>query len=114
MNARRQVDHQTLSDLELAACIAARDPLAVRLVTQRNNQRLFRAAWSILKNRQEAEDVVQAAYLKAFAAIDRFQGDAALTSWLTRIVINEALERRRADLIAYLASPAVTPPVRRR
>lgn len=97
MSAQRQVDHHSLGDLELAACIAARDPLAVRLVTQRNNQRLFRAAWSILKDRAEAEDAVQAAYLKGFAAIGGFQGGAALATWLTRIVINEALERRRAQ-----------------
>ncbi len=97
MNAQRQVDYQSLSDLELAGCIAARDPVAVRLVTQRNNQRLFRAAWSVLRNRSEAEDAVQAAYLKAFAAIGGFQGGAALATWLTRIVVNEALERRRAD-----------------
>lgn len=96
MSAKRQVDHQTLGDLELAACVAARDPVAVRLVIQRNNQRLFRAAWSILKDRSEAEDAVQAAYLKGFAAIAGFQGGAALATWLTRIVVNEALERRRA------------------
>jgi len=96
MNAQPRVDYETLTDLELAAGLASRDAAAARLVTTRNNQRLFRAAWSILKNRAEAEDAVQSAYLKAFAAIGSFKGAASLSTWLTRIAINEALERRRA------------------
>src|SRR3546814_2032998 len=49
-------DPSGLSDLELAARIAARDRAAVRIVTERNNQRLFRVARSVLKQREEAED----------------------------------------------------------
>lgn len=89
-------DHSTLSDLELAAAVAARDPAAVRLMTERNNQRLFRAAWSILGNRAEAEDAVQTGYIRAFEAIGSFAGRSSLSTWLTRIVINEALGRERA------------------
>jgi len=96
MTAQAKLDYQNRSDLELAADIARRDPAAVRLVTERNNQRLFRAAWSILKNRDEAEDAVQSAYLNAFAAIGEFAGRSSLSTWLTRIVINEALARARA------------------
>lgn len=88
-------DYETLSDLDLTRLMAARDPAAVRLVTQRNNQRLFRTAWSILKNRAEAEDAVQSAYLHALAAIGDFEGRSSLSTWLTRIVINEALGRAR-------------------
>jgi len=89
------LDYERLSDVELVKLVARRDPHAVRIITQRNNQRLYRAAWSILKDRAEAEEAVQEAYLKAFAAMDGFEGRSALTTWLTRIVINEALERRR-------------------
>ena len=96
MTANLKLDYGQLGDLELARLVAARDPAAVRLVTTRNNQRLFRAAWSILKNRAEAEEAVQSAYLKAFAAIHSFEGRSALTTWLTRIAINEALGRQRA------------------
>lgn len=92
-----KLDYQSLDDLALAGLIAARDPAAVRLVTTRNNQRLFRAAWGILKDREESEDVVQSAYLRGFAAIATFEGQAALSTWLTRIAINEALGRRRAS-----------------
>jgi RNA polymerase sigma-70 factor (ECF subfamily) len=87
-------DYATLSDGELASRIAARDIAAVRLVTVRNNQRLFRTAWSILKDRSEAEEAVQDGYLKAFDAVGTFAGRSSLSTWLARIVINEALSRR--------------------
>src|SRR3954468_5263007 len=96
MTAVALQDLRSLPDIELARCIAAGDRAAVRLLTERNNQRLFRAAWSILKNREEAEDAVQSAYLNAFAAIGDFAGRSSLSTWLTRIVINEALGRARA------------------
>jgi len=97
MTARAKLDYEALDDLALARLVAARDPEAVRLVTGRNNQRLFRAAWSILKSRADAEDCVQSAYLSAFAAIKGFEGRSSLSTWLTRIAINEARGRRRAS-----------------
>src|SRR3546814_8805868 len=89
-------DPRELSDLELASRIAARDRAAVRIVTERNNQRLFRVAWSVLKQREEAEDVVQSTYMRGFAAIGSFAGRSSLSTWLTRIANNEALGRARA------------------
>src|SRR5512146_3313882 len=94
--AQAAQDYENLSDVELAARFAAKDPIAVRLVTTRNNQRLFRTAWSILKNRAEAEEVVQETYLRALGALAKFEGRSALSTWLTRIAINEALTRKRA------------------
>ena len=89
------LDYERASDVELCCLVVQRDPHAIRLITSRNNQRLYRAAFSILKDRAEAEEAVQDGYLKAFAAMDGFEGRSALTTWLTRIVINEALARRR-------------------
>jgi len=104
------LDYEGLSDVELAALVVRRDTVAVRLITQRNNQRLYRAAWSILKHRGEAEDAVQDAYLKAFAAMASFEGQSSLSTWLTRIAVNEALERRRvaARRERLLAQQSVT------
>lgn len=85
-----------VDDLSLARRCAAGDPVAVRLITAANNQRLFRAAWSILKDRSEAEDAVQSAYLKAFSAIKGFEGRSSLSTWLTSIAVNEALTRVRS------------------
>lgn len=90
------VSYETLSDVELARRIAQRDSMAARVVIKRNNQRLYRAAWSVLKDRSEAEEAVQDGYLKAFAAIEGFAGKSSLSTWLTRIVLNEALGRRRS------------------
>ncbi|MEA3031244.1 MAG: hypothetical protein QOG13_2569 [Sphingomonadales bacterium] len=96
MSAIPRPDYESLDDVALAARVAAGDEGAVRSVTMRNNQRLFRAAFSILNNRAEAEDAVQSTYLRAFAAIGTFEGRSALSTWLTRIAINEALGRQRA------------------
>ena len=51
----------------------------MQVVTRRNNQRLYRTAWSVLKDRADAEETVQEAYLKAFAAIDSFVGNSSLS-----------------------------------
>ncbi|MGN6059486.1 MAG: RNA polymerase sigma factor [Sphingomicrobium sp.] len=91
------LDYGRLGDAELARLCAARDAGAVRQVVTANNQRLFRTAWSILRHRSEAEEAVQSAYLSAFANIGAFEGRSALSTWLTRIVVNEALGRRRAE-----------------
>ena len=90
------LDYEHLSDVELARLVTRRDPSAVRVITRRNNQRLYRAAWSVLRDRAEAEDAVQDAYLKAFAAIGGFEGRSSLSTWLTRIVINDG-PRAQAD-----------------
>ena len=95
MTVRAKRDYSILEDGELAALCASRDPEAVRHVLTANNQRLFRAAWSILKDRAEAEEALQAAYVSAFSSIGSFEGRSSLTTWLTRIVINEALGRVR-------------------
>jgi RNA polymerase sigma-70 factor (ECF subfamily) len=93
--AETALDYEQASDIELCRLVVRRDAQAVRLITRRNNQRLYRAAWSVLKNRADAEEAVQDGYLKAFAAIGSFDGRAALSTWLTRIIVNEALGRRR-------------------
>lgn len=96
MTARRGIVPGILPELALARQCAAYDPAALRQLIGANNQRLFRAAWSVLKDRHEAEEAVQAAYLKALSAIDEFEGRSSLSTWLTRIVINEALARLRS------------------
>lgn len=89
------LDCEKLSETELVQRFRKRDAAAFRVIAKRHNQRLFRVAWSVLKNRAEAEEAVQEAYLKAFNAADSFAGRSSLSTWLTRIVLNEAFERRR-------------------
>ena len=64
-------------------------------IMRRNNRRLFRAARGIIGSDWEAEEVVQDAYVRAFRALATFRQEAALGTWLTRIVINEAQGRLR-------------------
>lgn len=97
MIAQPKPVYADLDDAELARRCAAREPGAVRHLLTVNNQRLFRTAWSILKDRSEAEDVVQAAYVRAIPALRQFEGRSSLATWLTRIVINEALGALRAQ-----------------
>ncbi|HEX6603874.1 MAG TPA: sigma-70 family RNA polymerase sigma factor, partial [Sphingomicrobium sp.] len=97
MTAQVQRHYPELDDLEIARLCSKREPGAVRHVLSVNNQRLFRTAWSILKDRTEAEEAVQSGYLAAFASMDRFEGRSSLSTWLTRIVANEALSRLRAE-----------------
>ena len=86
---------ERLTDAELAARIAAREQGAFALLMRRHNQQLFRTARSILHDDTEAEEAVQDAYLQAWRAIGQFRADARLSTWLTRIVVNEAIARAR-------------------
>jgi len=83
------------ADAELAARAAAGEQRAFEKIMRRNNQLLFRTARSILRNDEEAEDAVQEAYLSAYRALGSFRADAKLSTWLVRIVANEALGRLR-------------------
>jgi RNA polymerase sigma-70 factor (ECF subfamily) len=96
MTAQPKIDYMAIDDVSLAQLCRNRDRDAQRHVITTNNQRLVRTAWSILKDRSEAEEAVQSAYLNAFSAMERFEGRSSLGTWLTRIVVNEALGRLRA------------------
>jgi len=93
-----------LSDIEIARRIAAGDQDAFRLLMRRHNQTLYRTARSILRDDAEAEDAVQDGYLLAYRGMGKFRGEATLSTWLVRIVANEAIARarkrnRRAEVI---------------
>jgi RNA polymerase sigma-70 factor, ECF subfamily len=83
------------SEDDLVARARERDEFAIRTLIQRHNQRLYRIARGILRDDAEAEDAMQEGYLKAFSHLDDFEGNAAIGTWLCRIVINEALSRLR-------------------
>ncbi len=82
-------------DHALAQRCARGDVAAFTLVMRRYNQRLFRVARAALRDDAEAEDALQDAYVHAYRSFAQFRGDAALSTWLTRIVLNECLARRR-------------------
>jgi RNA polymerase sigma factor (sigma-70 family) len=86
---------EDLDDAGLVERARQRDPAAFWLIIKRHNQRLHRIARAVLDDDTEAEDVLQETYIHAFMHLSQFRAEARLSSWLTRIALNEALGRRR-------------------
>jgi len=84
------------------------DSAEFEVLMRRHNRMLFRTARAILHDDAEAEDALQDAYVKAYGAMGSFRGDAKVSTWLARIVANEALQRlrksKRRDTIVPLRS----------
>lgn len=85
------------TDHELIGRLRSGDDTAFELLVRASMPRLLSTARRFLRNEEDARDAVQSAYIRAFQSIDRFRGDAALTTWLHRIVVNECLMRIRAS-----------------
>ncbi|MBF6024425.1 RNA polymerase sigma factor [Lysobacter niastensis] len=88
-------DYAAMDDAALVDLVLRGDRQAFRDIMRRCNQRLFRVARGVVNDDAEAEDVVQAAYVDAFAKLGDFRGQASLLTWLTRIVLNECYGRLR-------------------
>ena len=89
-----------LSDAEVVARVLAGDVALYELVMRRHNRLLFRLARSIVRDDDEARDVVQAAYIRAYYSLSQLRRPDDLRSWLARIAINEANGRtRRSPLL---------------
>jgi len=85
----------SLSDEEIVASVLGGHTALFEILMRRHNERVYRAARAILKDESEAEDVMQQAYVNAYAHLRQFNGRAKFSTWLTRIAINEALARVR-------------------
>lgn len=83
------------AESELVSRAALGDEVAFEVLMRRHNQALFRTARSILHSDGEAEEAVQDALFKAWRALASFRGESKLSTWLMRIVTNEALGRAR-------------------
>ena len=75
--------------------VAEGQEAAFEAIMRRHNGRLFRVARAILKDDADAEDALQDAYLDAYRHMSDFRGDSQLSTWLTRIVVNQSLMRLR-------------------
>jgi len=87
-----------LTDDELIARVKRDDRQAFEALVRRFQDVAFRTAWLIVRNEQDAEEATQAAFVKAWQAIDRFHAGSPFRPWLLRIVANEAKNRRRTSL----------------
>jgi RNA polymerase sigma-70 factor, ECF subfamily len=87
-----------LPDEEIVPRVLEGETSLFELIVRRYNQRLFRVTRAILRDDDAAEDAMQEAYLRAFAKLDQFAGEAKFSTWLTKIAVYEALGRlRRAE-----------------
>lgn len=85
----------SLSDEEIVAGVLDGHTALFEILMRRHNERIYRAARAILRDDSEAEDVMQQAYVNAYAHLRQFHGRAQFSTWLTRIAVNEALTRAR-------------------
>jgi len=86
---------QALPDEEVVRRVRAGEGALFEVLMRRYNQRLYRVARAILRDENEAEDVMQQAYVNAFVHLDQFADRARFSTWLTKIAVYEALARAR-------------------
>jgi RNA polymerase sigma-70 factor, ECF subfamily len=82
-------------DVALVARVRAGDVSAYDELVRKYERQIFRIAQHITQNREDAQDVMQDAFLKAYEKLDQFQGNAKFYTWLVRIAVNESLMRLR-------------------
>ncbi len=95
-------------DLALAQRIAGGDRAAFEQLMRQYNRRLYRLARATLRDDAEAEDALQEAYIAAYRGIAKFRGDARLSTWLSRMVLNECFARLRKTARRQNVIPIVT------
>ena len=89
----------SLSDLEVIARVLAGQAALYELIMRRHNRLLFRLARGVVRDDDEARDVVQETYLRAYRKLDQFRGPDGFKSWLAQIALNEARARVRKPLL---------------
>lgn len=102
----------TPTDEQIVARVRAGDVALYELLMRRHNRAVYRAIRSLLRDEDEVEDVMQQAYLSAYARLDQFRGDARFGTWLVAVALNEARQRlRKAKLraVADEEGPAPRP-----
>src|SRR5574337_582309 len=90
-----KVSEPVTEELALVQAAKAGDVGAFEQLVKRYDRNVFRIAQHITQNREDAEDVVQDAFLKAYENLEQFQGQSKFYTWLVRIAVNEALMRLR-------------------
>jgi RNA polymerase sigma-70 factor, ECF subfamily len=86
----------TIADGDVVTRVRAGETGLYEMLMRRHNQRLFRVVRSVVTNDDEAEDVLQEAWVRAYEHLDQFEGRASFATWVTRIAFHEALARTRS------------------
>jgi RNA polymerase sigma-70 factor (ECF subfamily) len=95
----------TGTELELVRAAQKGDVGAFEQLVRKYDRNVFRIAQHITQNREDAEDVVQDAFLKAYQKLDQFQGNSKFYTWIVRIAVNEALmklRKRKSDKLVSM------------
>jgi len=85
------------SDLEAVTRAAKGDHDAFRVLVERYQDRAYGLALRVMRDEEQARDVVQDAFLKAYRSLDRFEGRSSFYTWFYRIVMNQCLDQKRRD-----------------
>ena len=93
--ASRRVGLVSEDDREAVRRVQAGDTEAFEPLVEKYKRKVFRLAYQVLRDQEEALDVAQEAFVKAFRALPAFKGDSAFYTWLFRITMNVALDRKR-------------------
>ena len=93
--ASRRVGPVSDDDREAVRQVQAGDREAFEPLVEKYKRKVFRLAYQVLRDQEEALDVAQEAFVKAFRALPAFKGDSAFYTWLFRITMNVALDRKR-------------------
>lgn len=105
-SATSPTDDVAASDADLLAAHVDGDPEAFGVLVERHRDRLWAVALRTMRNPEDAADALQDAYISAFRRASSFRGDAAVTTWLHRVVVNACLDRiRRNKVRAAVALP---------
>jgi len=91
----KQIDHKAALDVQLVAASQAGDMLAFEELVARHRDKIYARAFSMMRNEEEAIDLSQEAWVKAWQRLKQFQGDSSFATWMTRIVINLCLDQLR-------------------
>jgi RNA polymerase sigma-70 factor (ECF subfamily) len=91
-----ETDGDAVTDADLLRAHVAGDPDAFATLVTRHQDRFWTIAIRIMRNPEDAADALQDAYIAAFRKAGSFRGDAQVTTWLHRVVVNACLDRLRA------------------
>ena len=93
--AKRNQDDSSTEDLALIERVLAGDRRLFEPLVRKHERRVFRTTLAVLGNVEDAEEAMQDAFVKAFRHLDQFRRESRFTTWLTRIAVNEALQKRQ-------------------
>src|SRR3954471_5651438 len=101
LDAALPASFSALPDSEIVKRVRAGERALFEVLMRRHNQRVYRAARSVMKDETEAEDVMQQAYINAFTHLHQFEERSQFSTWLTRIALNEAFARQKRRAVDH-------------